>query len=256
MDTDVYRSQAKKRLGPAKQACQIVLRTPKWRRGRPLILIVQRSRSARLVVPADEVAKACWWLGIRPGRPPSTAVWESIRVIVCCEAHWLFGNIGPLKNSYFASITSLSISTPSVVRLPLIRARSMSDAARNRDAGRPVDRRRCLHTIGSVTCCQRGRARTSNCATPTIFAAALTSMLSVEFSGGVRFAVALRMAGSATVVDWDSFIRHQALLPEKREARARCTRAYQDAHDSAAVFLSVPPRDQLRGRLGLSSIAT
>jgi hypothetical protein len=38
-----------------------------------------------------------------------------------------------------------------------------------------------------------------------------------RFRGEGDFVVSLRIAGNATVVDRDTFIRHQALLPEKRE---------------------------------------
>jgi hypothetical protein len=79
-----------KGLGGVKQGRRIVLKTVKWRRDQPMILeLKERSRSARLIVPAEEIARLCAMRGTRPGRPPSAAVWEDIRVTMCQSARWL-----------------------------------------------------------------------------------------------------------------------------------------------------------------------
>src|SRR5690349_10698199 len=83
-------TQPRKGLGAVKLQRHIVFLTPKWSRDQPMILeLKERSRSARLIVPAKEVARLCAQRGTKPGRAPSAAVWEEIRVTVCQAARLL-----------------------------------------------------------------------------------------------------------------------------------------------------------------------
>jgi hypothetical protein len=86
----VDRPQRNRGLGAVKLGRHIVFRTFEWRRNQPLILeLKERSRSARVTVPAGEIAKLCAMRGTKPGRAPSAAVWEDVRVTVCQAARWL-----------------------------------------------------------------------------------------------------------------------------------------------------------------------
>src|SRR5689334_6263762 len=97
----------------------------------------------------------------------------------------------------------------------LLRVRGMSDAARNRDAGRPSGP---PPMSGYDWLCwvlsRRARAYFQLRNEHYLYGG-----FGFNAAGTIRgegdFKVTLRVTGNATVVDRESFVRHQTLLPEK-----------------------------------------